>query len=145
MKNLAFVFLIFALPSICYAESYIYERGSYKFKADNIDECYGLGTSRPRLHVCQDHFKNLSKNKLEASYNNLLSQLTRDKKELIDAQIKWEEFSKLQCQFEAKASEANSKPDKVYFEIINICMDTLRIKRAAYLDTINTGCPGCVK
>ena len=145
MKNLAFVFLIFTLPSICYAEPYIYERGSYKFKAENIDECYGLGTSSPRLHVCQDHFKNLSKNKLEASYNNLLSQLTRDKKELIDAQVKWEEFSNLQCHFEAKASEAHSKPYNVYTEMMNSCMDTLRVKRAAYLDTIDTGCAGCVK
>ena len=145
MKNLAFVFLIFTLPSICYAEPYIYERGSYKFKAENIDECYGLGTSSPRLHVCQDHFKNLSKNKLEASYNNLLSQLTRDKKELIDAQAKWKEFSNLQCAFEAKASESSSKPYKEYIEMHNICMDTLRVNRSIYLDKVNTGCAGCVQ
>ncbi|WP_139309887.1 lysozyme inhibitor LprI family protein [Teredinibacter haidensis] len=145
MKNLAFVFLMFTLSSVCCAEPYLYEDGAYKFKAENIDECYGLGTSSPILGVCQKYFRNLAKNKLDTSYNNLLSKLTRDKSELIAAQLKWEEFSNLQCQFEAKASEANSKPSKVYFEINNICMDNLRVVRAGYLDSIDTGCAGCVQ
>jgi uncharacterized protein YecT (DUF1311 family) len=145
MKNLAFVSLILVFTPLCKAEPYVYVDGSYNFKAENINECWNLGTSNPMLGVCQEHFQNLTKNKLDSSYNNLLSKLTRDKKELINAQTKWEEFSNLQCQFEAKASESYSKPYKVYGELFNICMDELRVNRSKYLDYIDTDCAGCVK
>ena len=145
MKNLALVSLMFLLSPLCKAEPYLYVDGTYSFKAENINECWNLGTSNPMLGVCQKHFKKLAKSKLDSSYNSLLSQLNRDKKELIDAQQKWKEFSTLQCHFEARASKSYSKPDKVYGELFNICMDTLRVNRAAYLKKINTGCAGCVQ
>jgi uncharacterized protein YecT (DUF1311 family) len=145
MKNLAFIFIAFTAPAVCYSEPFIYKDGSYKFKASNSEECYGLGTSNPLLSVCQKHFKNISEDKLESTYNNLLSKLTRDKKELIKAQEKWKEFSNLQCQFEAKASKAYSKPYNAYTEIFNTCIDRLRAERTSNLKKIETGCPGCVQ
>ncbi len=145
MKNLAFVFLISTISLTCNAEPYLYESGTYKFKAENVTECYNLGTSSPQLHVCQNHFKDLSKKRLDSSNNNLLSKLTRDKQKFINAQAKWVEFANLQCQFEAQASEAYSKPYNAHTEITNICMDTLRVSRSLYLNKIDTGCAGCVQ
>ena len=145
MKKFTIVYLTIFLSSLCHSESYFYKDGPYEFEAKNTDECYGLGSSSPMLSVCQSHFKNISKNKMESSLNSLVSKLERDKEELIEAQKKWAEFSKLQCQFEAKASESYAKSYNVYTEMYNSCMDKLRIERADYLNGIQTGCAGCVQ
>ncbi len=145
MKKLASIFILFVCSSASYSEPYVYEDGGYRFEASNSEECYGLGTSSPILAVCQKHFKNLSLNKLNSSYEKLLSKLVRDREGLVKAQEKWEEFSNLQCKFEAKASEASSKPYNAYTEVFNICIDKLREERSVYINKIETGCAGCVQ
>jgi len=145
MNKLVYIFILFALSAASHSEPYVYTNGSYKFEASNNEECYGLGTSSPMLSVCLNHFKNLSLNKLNSSYDKLLSNLIRDKNELVKAQEKWEEFAKLQCQFEARASKASSKPYNAYTEMFNICIDKLREERTAYLKKIDTGCAACVQ
>jgi uncharacterized protein YecT (DUF1311 family) len=145
MNNLRLIVVVLLLSSISNAEPYVYENGSYKFKANNIDECYNLGSSSPNLHVCQNHFNDIGKNKLNSSYTELLSKLTRDKNKLIDSQNKWLEFAASQCNFEAQASEAYSKPYNAYTEIYNSCHNTLSINRAKYLNSIDSGCAACVK
>ncbi len=145
MRNIIILFFGITFSLACSSRSYVYEDRGYKFEAANAEECYGLGTSNPLLSVCQNHFKEASKNKLDNSYEKILSELSRDRGELIKAQEKWVEFSNLQCQFEAKASEASSKPYNAYTEIFNTCIEMLREERAVYLKKIPTGCPGCVQ